>query len=454
MTDLPAHSSTAWWRTLSREQWIVFLLASAAWFFDCLDQRIFSLARTPALISLMPTNASHGAVQAMGKNVTALFLLGWGVGGFLFGAFGDRYGRARMLKTTIIFYSAFTGLTFFSRSHFDFAVFRFLTGVGIGGVFGLAVAIVAESVPDAARTGALAMLQILSAIGNITAALLKSLFDELQRSGLVSDAWRWMFLLGGVPALMVIFAGKHLRESDSWQQLAREGKLIKGSIFAPYFELLADRRWRRNLSVGAILASTGVIGLWAIGEYAVDFQRIVFAQHFAESGLAAPEVETNVNRAIAIAYILNMLGAASGMWAFAKLANSIGRKPAFALGFALALLVTLFVFGTMRSPIDAYWMMPLMGAAQLSVFAGFAIYLPELFPGAMRATGVSFCYNFGRFAAAAGSLVSARLAMDIFGQFGSPLMERYSAMAMCSIFVVGILVIPFCPETRGRTLPS
>jgi MFS family permease len=149
-----------------------------------------------------------------------------------------------------------------------------------------------------------------------------------------------------------------------------------------------------------------------------------------------------------------MLGAGAGMWIFTKLAIAMGRRPAFALGYAAALISTLLVYWKMNSPWDAYWMMPLMGAAQLSVFAGFAIYLPELFPSQMRSTGTSFCYNLGRFAAAAGSLFSAALATQVFGDFGSPLKERYSAMAMCGIFLVGLLTLPFAPETKDKPLPE
>ena len=99
-------------------------------------------------------------------------------------------------------------------------------------------------------------------------------------------------------------------------------------------------------------------------------------------------------------------------------------------------------------------MMPLMGAAQLAVFAGFAIYLPELFPSRLRSTGTSFCYNLGRFAAAAGSLFSARVATDVFGNYAPPLPLRYSAMAMCAIFLVGLCALPFAPETKGQPLPE
>ena len=139
--------SSHWVRQLTPYHWLVFIIACAAWFCDCLDQRLFSLARNPALKALMPS----GDVQAMGKEVTALFLVGWGVGGLLFGPLGDRFGRAKMLTLTVLIYSLFTGLTFFSHRYWDFALYRFLTGMGVGGVFGLAVALIAETLPAGAR---------------------------------------------------------------------------------------------------------------------------------------------------------------------------------------------------------------------------------------------------------------------------------------------------------------
>ena len=482
----------AWYRELTGYHWFVFLVASACWCFDCLDQRLFSLARIPALRTVMQADDEAGMtseaiaaeptadekaafenrVQANGKNVTAIFLVGWGIGGMFFGALGDRYGRARMLTISVLLYSAFTGLTFFSQSYWDFAVCRFITGLGVGGVFGLAVALIAETVPDTARTGALGMLQVLSTIGNLAAGAFKSLFDHWQESGVIeaNTGWRWMFLVGALPAFLVIFTAKYLREPEPWLRAKAEGRLPKGSILAPYAALLAEKRWRKNLVIGALIASTGVIGLWGIGEYAVDLQRNVFGRYYNEEVAAevaavaaagtdstvdvAAEVSKRVNAAITWAYILNMIGAALGMWAFTRIAMALGRRTAFAIGFSAALVITLAVYWKMDSPSDAYWMMPLMGAAQLAVFAGFAIYLPELFPSRLRSTGTSFCYNLGRFAAAAGSMFSAKLAVDVYGGYDSPLPLRYSAMTMCAIFLVGLLVLPFAPETKDKPLPE
>jgi MFS family permease len=460
--DLPESDTSGrpWWRLLSGYHWFVFFVASGAWLFDCLDQRLFSLARIPALMALKAPGVSSDDVQAFGKVVTAFFLIGWGIGGMIFGALGDKFGRARMLMVTILIYSVFTGLSFFSQSWSDFTACRFLTGLGVGGVFGLAVALIAETVPSGARVQALGLLQVLSTVGNVLAGSIKWILDTLEKSGTISggNGWRWMFLVGTVPALMVVLTGMYLREPEVWLNLKVSGRLPKGGLFAPYRNLLASKRWRRNLIVGALIASTGVIGLWAIGEYAVDLQNRIFTSYFAGEAkagrVATADVKVSVEHAKTVAYLLNMLGAGIGMWLFTKLAAATGRRVAFAVAFSAALVVTVFVYWKMETPTDAYWMMPLMGAAQLGPFAGFAIYLPELFPGSLRSTGTSFCYNFGRFAAAGGSFFSAYLTkLYATGDANSALPLRYSAITMCAIFLMGLVTLPFSPETRGKPLP-
>lgn len=458
MTNSPSHSpdsSRSWWSQLSGYHWFVFVVASLAWFFDCLDQRLFSLARIPALTGLMK-GSTPDEVGVMGKEVTALFLVGWGIGGLIFGALGDRYGRARMLTLTVLIYSMFTGLSFFSHYYWDFALFRFLTGVGVGGVFGLAVSLIAETVPAGARVGALGTLQVLSTIGNISASFIKMGVDSLEKGGTIAagEGWRWLFLVGAIPAFLVFFIRGYLREPESWLKLKEEGRLPAGGIFGPYLGLLKEARWRKNLIVGAVIASTGVVGLWAIGEYAVDLQNVVFKNHYKAQGLGDAEVTAAMKSAINRVYLMNMIGAALGMSGFTWLCGRLGRRTSFVIGFASALVVTALVYWKLETPEQAMWMMPLMGAVQLGTFAGFSIYLPELFPSRLRSTGVSFCYNLGRFAAAGGSFFSAALAKSVFGHFGSPLMQRYSAMAMCAIFLIGIIAVIWAPETKNKPLPE
>ena len=197
-----------------------------------------------------------------------------------------------------------------------------------------------------------------------------------------------------------------------------------------------------------------MIGLWAIAEYAIDLQTKVFREHFLQENMPEAEIPQAINSAKATAYTLQMIGAAVGMWFMTKACIVLGRKPAFAIWYTGAFLVTLFTYWVMSSPLQAYVLMPLMWFFQLGVFAGFAIYLPELFPSSMRSTGTSFCYNLGRFAAAGGSFFSAKLATDLYASDVPGLQERYAAMTMCAIFLIALFTLPFAPETKDQPLPE
>lgn len=439
-----------WWKGVSGYQWLVFAVAAGAWLFDNLDQRTFSLVRITALQALMG-EASTLEVQAFAKQATALFLIGWGAGGLAFGALGDRFGRARLLTIAILVYSICTGLTAICQTHWQFALLRLATGIGIGGVFGLAVALIAESVSGAARLAMLALLQVLSTVGNVGAVFVKMGVDTLASRQIVpaEGSWRWLFAIGAVPALLAVVSGLFLKESEPWLKLKKAGALPKGWL-GSYAELLAHREERYNLLIGSLLAIAGVVGLWAVGEYAIDLQDAVFSSYFLAQG--GSDVAAQVAQAKNLAYLLQMTGGAVGMLAFTYIADRYGRRPAFTIGFTAAFVMTLFVYWKMETPADAYWMMPLMGAAQLSVFAGFSIYLPELFGARVRGTGVSFAYNLGRFAAAGGSFVSAALSTRVFAGFAAPAPLRYSAMVMCGVFLIGIVASRIAPETRGVPL--
>src|SRR5262245_57410889 len=141
----PAASVTQpWWKDLTPYHWFVFAMASLAWLFDCLDQQLFTLARGSAMKALLPVGTDATTLKLYGGYATAIFIAGWATGGLIFGAVGDRIGRARTLTITVLLYSVCTGLSAFATHFFDFACYRFITGLGVGGVFGLAVALVAD----------------------------------------------------------------------------------------------------------------------------------------------------------------------------------------------------------------------------------------------------------------------------------------------------------------------
>jgi MFS family permease len=146
------------------------------------------------------------------------------------------------------------------------------------------------------------------------------------------------------------------------------------------------------------------------------------------------------------------LGGFLGIYAFSKITPYMGRKPAFAIFFVLAMLSTGFVFWNLRDFSDIFWMIPLMGFCQLALFGGYAIYFPELFPTRLRSTGTSFCYNVGRFVAAIGPYTFGVLSSQVFADKAEPM--RYSGVVMCSVFLLGLLALPFAPETKDQPLPE
>ena len=201
-----------WWKELNRYHWFVLIVAALGWLFDCLDQQLFILARQPAMAELLSGEPTQAQIDEAGAYATAIFLMGWAIGGLVFGVMGDRVGRAKTMIVTILLYSAFTGLSALSTGFWDFCIYRFLTGLGVGGEFAVGVALVAEVMPDRARPYCLSVLQALSAVGNVSAALIGMTMGTLAERGVVSSIWRPMFVVGALPALLALVIRARLRE--------------------------------------------------------------------------------------------------------------------------------------------------------------------------------------------------------------------------------------------------
>lgn len=447
MTQTQTSPSLPWWRTLTREQWFIFTVASLAWLFDCLDQQLFNLARNGAMDALL---SDKSKVNEYGAYTTSVFLLGWGTGGLIFGAMGDRYGRARMLTISILLYSVCTGLSCFSTGFTDFCVYRFLTGIGVGGVFGLAVALVADSVPDKARAPALGALQSLSTFGNLTAGFVGMAIGAAATLPLNLAPWQAMFVVGSLPALMCVFVMAKLKEPEKWRK-ARDAGLKTGVKFGSYAKLLGHPKWRKNAWVALIACSAGIIGLWGIGNFHPTITGSIVTKYLAAKNLTALELGKEKAYWGSVGLLLQNVGAFFGMITFAWLAQAKGRKIAFALALLASFLSTLLVFKYMATMSDIYWMIPLMGFGQLSVFAVFAIYLPELFPTSLRSTGTSFCYNVGRFLAATAPFTVGKITKSLGGDVAA---FRTAGMWVSLVLLVGIAVLPLLPETKDKPLPE
>src|SRR5256714_13829489 len=212
-----AAGKTRWWHELNRYHWFVFLVAVLAWLFDCLDQQLFIIARNSAITALSPTGLDPSLIKKLSGNATAIFIAGWAMGGLIFGAVGDRIGRAKTLTLTVLMYSLCTGLSALSQGVVDFSIYRFITGLGVGGVFGLSVALIADSLPDRARPHALGLLQSLSAVGNVTAGTIAVVVGYLETTSIrPGSAWRYMFVIGALPAFLCVFLQMRLKEPERW----------------------------------------------------------------------------------------------------------------------------------------------------------------------------------------------------------------------------------------------
>jgi MFS family permease len=432
-------------------------VAALGWLFDTMDQQLFNVARRPAIRKLLETTPGvepdPKLVTEQSGFATSIFLIGWGTGGIAFGILGDLIGRARTMMWTILLYSIFTGLSALSTGFWDFALYRFLTGLGVGGEFAVGVSLVAEVMPDRARPFALGLLQALSAVGNVIAAVTAIVLAYLARAAIIAEAWRIMFLVGTVPALLSLFVFWRLREPERWQKAAAQYSV--GERLRFYFgELFQNPRWTKNALVGLLLASSGIIGLWGIGFFSIDLQRYIFHDRFARAGLSAAEVTFHEDVWAGWTSVTLNIGAFLGIYSFSYATHYIGRRRAFAIAFFLAMLSTALVFWKFNTVTDVFTMIPVMGFCQLALFGGYAIYFPELFPTRLRSTGTSFCYNVARFVAAAGPTTLGLLTKRVFGGYEAPWPMRYAGITMCAIFLVGILVLPFAPETKGQPLPE
>ncbi|MBY0233150.1 MAG: MFS transporter [Gemmataceae bacterium] len=470
-------------RLLNRYQWFVFVVAALGWLADCMDQQLFNLGRVSAVRELILRNDPPLALAVASKSATkeqadaldaevktwaswstSIFLIGWATGGIFFGILGDRWGRVRTMLLTILLYSVFTGLSALSVGVGDFAFYRFLTGLGVGGEFAVGVALLAETMPPPARPYTLGLLQSFSAIGNVTAALLfmgagylqsAKVFEGRTLFGFPVTPWRVLFLVGTLPALIALFVRRQLQEPEAWRRQVEDGSIKKAGSYA---EMLGTQPWMRHALAGLALAFSGVVGLWAITFFSIDLQQYVFDKSLKAQGLTGEDLEGAKTYYSGVTSLVLQLGAFCGMFAFATITSWTGRKPAFALTLVAAAASTALVFLCLNTVADILWMVPLMGFCQLALFGGYAIYFPELFPTRLRSTGTSFCYNVGRFIAAAGPPMLAYLATVTFVGYKTEAQPeahyRYAGLAMCSVYAVGLVALLFLPETKGKPLPE
>jgi len=423
----------SWRHGVTRYQWLVLFVAWLGWVFDSMDSTIYALVLQPALHDLMHAPGggpvSTETIGWYGGIIFSIFLIGWAIGGVLFGVLADYLGRTRALVFTILIYAVFTGLAALSQNWWELALFRFLTALGIGGEWAAGAALVAEAWPENKRTRAAGLLQSAWAAGFIIAAILTLLLRNC--------SWRIIFVVGVAPALVAFLVRLWVREPERWVKARAEERQAGGAHPSKLAELFSPGLLRATL-IGSGLAFVAVFGLWGATNWTPTLIRALPDL----KGLSAAELTSRVSYAT----ILLNVGALAGYLTFGPLADRVGRRRVFALMCLGSLVMLPVTFLTPRTYAQVLLLLPLLGFFNNGIFSGFPIYLPELYPTRIRATGAGFCFNIGRVLAASGPFVTGYL-ITALGSFG------LAASTVALIYLVGLLILPFAPETKGQPLP-
>jgi len=405
----------------------LLIIASAGWVFDTFEGQLFNITRHQMLVDLLGAEARPEEVKRWGDLFMAVFLVGGTIGGIAFGNLADRFGRKPTMALTILCYSIFSGWTYFATQLWHVAALRFLVALGVGGEWAIAAALVAEVFPPRARGRASGIFHATSVLGIWLAAA----------AGLwVGSQWRWAYLVGLAPALLVLWVRTSIEEPASWQQSeARRGE--RGSFRA----LLQQRRWARSAGLGVLLAAVGLATFWGVTVAGQDLARELLVRN----GVSADDAAERAKFAYGI---VQTAGGGLGLLCFGPLAERFGRRAAFALMHLGALAVVPITCYAPQTYTQLLILLPVFGFFTLGIHAGYAIYFPELFPGHLRATGTGVCFNGGRLLAAPMLWLSGELkalpGLDL----------RLAVCLVALLFLVGLAVLAFLPETKGKPLEA
>jgi len=421
-------SPRRWYQDVTTYQWLILAIASAGWIFDTYEGQIFNLTRG-YLLNDIAQGASSAQVRNYGDIFLGIFLLGGTAGGLLFGSMADRWGRKPTMALTILVYSLCSGLTYFEHSLTQVGILRFLVAMGVGGEWAVAASLVAEVFPTQARAHASGIFHATSVLGTWTATL---------ASLVVGAHWRNVYLIGVVPALLVAWVMASVKEPESWKRAGEKAK-SEGVKMGSLSELLTDPRWMKRALLGMLLAAIGLGTFWAVTVAGQDLAREMLIRH------DMPLKDATTKAQIAYGYV-ETAGGGLGLLSFGPLCVWLGRKKAFTwimIGATLIVPITCFA---PQNYTQLLILLPVFGFLTLAIHAGFAVYFPELFPTHLRATGAGFCFNVGRTAAAT---------MLFFSGWLKARIELPLAVSLLGLlFLLGLIVIAFLPETKDQPLPE
>ena len=408
----------------SRARFMTITAAFLGWMFDGMEMGIFPLVARPALQEMQAKAGllDEGFVQTWMGIVTALFLVGAAIGGLVFGWLGDRIGRVKAMTWSILCYSLFTGLCYFATEPWHLGAFRFVAALGMGGEWALGVALVMETWPSNKRPLMAALIGAAANLGYCVIALIGILWP------ISSDSWRWVMMIGALPALLTFLIRLFVPESEKWKaSVQKSGRTSSWEIFRP--ERLRSTLLAISFSSVALIVTWGIvqwIPLWAD----------------QMTGGKQPGLK-------AWSQLAQSAGATVGCVVAALLGGAWGRRPTYFLLCLSALGVCQWLFRGFNA-VDGmfFFAVFLTGVTTASFYGWLPLYLPELFPTRMRATGQGLAFNFGRILAALGAWQMPAL----MGSFDRSYSQAGAAIAL--VYVAGAVLIWFAPETKDRPLPE
>jgi MFS family permease len=411
-----------------------FYSAFGGWMLDGYNAGIFGLVLGPALTELLPRSgyaASASNIAFFGELGVAVFLFGWGCS-FVWGPIADRLGRVPALMASIVVYAIFTFLAGFSQDVWQLCLFRLLAAVGIGGEWSLAGTFVSESMPERTRAFFGGLLHsgtywgfLLGALVNLTIGL--------------SIGWRWMFFIGVLPALFVLYIRSQIRgDTQRWRDTSAAVSRGRG-----YWSFLRDvlRPPYRGRSVNnAALVTIGLVGFWASSQY-------------LPTAITALAIRTghDVHSAASLGSLgvglLSLLTALACIGAPA-LCNRFGRRRALAVFFTLMIVGIAggYAWAYPAHNLPMFFLFVVVMGLGGADFAVFTIWLPEQYPTSVRASGFAFSTTMSRFVAAVGTFAIG---------YGISSVGIALPLALTAIpFLLAYFLLRYSPETRGSVLPD
>ena len=418
-----AVAHTPWYRDITRDQWRVLAAAKAGWMLDAMDFMLYAMA-------IGQLRTYFGFDDATAGMLGTITLLMSGAGGVLFGYLADRFGRTRALIGTILLFSAASLGAATSQSVLQLLLWRALLGIGMGGEWASGAVLISETWPPAHRNKAVSIMQSGWAIGYITAAVMAALILGGPTAG--PESWRWLFLVGVLPALFTLWIRRNVREPETWT-----ARKAAARVSNPFSVIFGPGLRARTLLI-ILLGASVQFAYWGIFFWLPAFLARPIAQGGAGMGVVG-----------SLGWIIPVqIGAYFGYLTFGFIADRLGRRRTFIL-FMLVAAVLVPIYGQMaRSPVVLMLLGPVLGYFGHGYFSMFGSFIAELFPTAVRATAQGTSYNIGRMAGAVAPYTIGAIAT-------LPGIGIGLALGTTSaFFLLGAILIFTLPDRSGQPLEA